>query len=105
MAKKKTGQREARKERALAAKEAKLAAQEAALQTRRRWRTGAVVVALVSVAFAAIAYWGLEDQRLVGISLLLGGVLVLLLGLGSLGAGVKPRDRGSAGSIDFGKRN
>jgi len=105
MAKKKGERREARKERARAAKEARAAAEQAALRVRRRWRVASIIVAVVSVALAALSYWVLEDRRLVGASLLIGGVLFLVLALGSLGAGVRPRDRRTAGSIDFGKRN
>jgi hypothetical protein len=105
MAKKKSEQRDARKERARAAKEAKRAAEQAALRKRKRLRWASAVVALVSVVLAAFSYWVLEDRRLVGISLLIGGVLFLVLALATLGAGVRPRDRRTAGSIDFGKRN
>ncbi|MDH3622339.1 MAG: hypothetical protein OES69_15935 [Myxococcales bacterium] len=105
MAKKKNERREARKERAKAAKEAKREAEAEALRTRRRWRLASIAVAVLSIALAALSYWVLEDRRLVGVSLLVGGVLFLLLALGSLGAGVKPRDRRTAGSIDFGKRD
>ncbi|MEM7433918.1 MAG: hypothetical protein AAF436_02110 [Myxococcota bacterium] len=105
MAKKKSGQREARKERSRAAKEAKQAAAAEALRVRRRWQIGSVVVAVLSIVCACVSYWVLEDRRLVGASLLIGGVLFLVMALGALGAGVRPRDRRSAGSIDFGNRN
>ncbi len=105
MAKKKNERRDARKERARAAKQAKREAEAEALRTRQRWRLASIAVAILSVALAAISYWVFDDPRLVGVCLLVGGVLFLLLALGTLGAGVKPRDRRSAGSIDFGKRN
>lgn len=105
MAKKKNERREARKERSKAAKEARLEAEAQALRTRNRWRVASIGVAVVSIALAALSYWVLEDQRLVGASLLVGGVLFLLFALGTLGAGVKPRDRRTAGSIDYGKRD
>lgn len=105
MAKKKNERREARKERAKAAKEARRQAEAEALKTRQRWRLASIAVAVLSIALAALSYWVLEDRRLVGVSLLVGGVLFLLLALGSLGAGVRPRDRRTAGSIDFGKRD
>ncbi len=105
MANKKNERRDARRERAKAAKEAKREAEAEALRTRQRWRLASIAVALLSIAFAALSHWVLEDQRLVGASLLVGGVLFLLLALGALGAGVRPRDRRGAGSIDFGKRN
>lgn len=105
MAKKKNEHREARKERSRAAKEARLEAEAEAFKTRQRWRMASIVVAVASVVLAGLSYWVLEDKRLVGVSLLVGGVLFLLLALGTLGAGVKPRDRRGAGSIDFGKRD
>lgn len=105
MAKKKNERREARKERAKAAKETRRQAEAEALKTRQRWRLASIAVAVLSIALAALSYWVLEDRRLVGVSLLVGGVLFLLLALGSLGAGVRPRDRRTAGSIDFGKRD
>lgn len=105
MAKKKNERREARKERAKAAKEARRQAEAQALKVRQRWRLASIAVAALSVTIAALSYWLLDDRRLVGASLLIGGVLFLLLALGSLGAGVKPRDRRTAGSIDFGKRD
>ncbi|MGB5810939.1 MAG: hypothetical protein WBG86_10430 [Polyangiales bacterium] len=105
MATKKTGRREARKERSRAAKEARQLAEEQAQRTVRRWRLGSVAVAVLSLVCAALSYWVLEDQRLVGASLLIGGVLFLVMALGTLGAAVKPRDRRTAGSIDFGNRD
>lgn len=105
MAKKKNDQREARKERSRAARAAREEAEAEALKTRQRWRLSSIAVAVASVVLAALAYWILEDRRLVGVSLLVGGVLFLVLALGTLGAGVKPRDRRGAGSIDFGKRD
>ena len=105
MVKKKNERRDARRERAKAAKEAKREAEAEALRTRRRWRLSAIAVAVLSIVLAALSYWLLDDRRLVGVSLLVGGVLFLLLALGTLGAGVKPRDRRGAGSIDFGKRD
>lgn len=104
MAKKKASQKEARKERARAAKEAKAAAEAEAVRVRRRWRLGSIAVGVIAIACAAVSYWVLEDRRLVGASLLVGGVLFLVMALGTLGAGVKPRDRRTAGSIDFGNR-
>lgn len=70
--------------------------------TRRRQ----LVFAIPPVTFAVAAglYWGLEDSRLAGVALLLGGVAFMLLGLGLLGASVEPRDRDRSGSIDFGNK-
>ena len=95
----------ARKERAQAAKEAKKRAAQA-LERRRLARKRVLIgTAALTLAAAALSYWVLDDQRLVGVSLLVGGVLCLVLALGALGAEVQPRDRGSSGSIDFGTRD
>ena len=60
---------------------------------------------MVTLAVAAVCYWVLENRQLMGVSLLIGGVLFLLLMLGTLASGVQPRDRSRAGSIDYGNRN
>lgn len=70
----------------------------------RRRRLVLVGIPLVTALVAAGLYWGLEDTRATGIALLLGLVVFLLYGLGTLGSQVQRRDRGGAGSIDFGNR-
>jgi len=54
---------------------------------------------------AGVCYWLLESRQLMGITLLIGGVLFLVLALGTLASGVRPRDRTRAGSIDYGNRD
>lgn len=105
MAKKQNEQRQARKERAKAAKEAKRAAEERARRRRRMQLRLSFVVAALTLAFAAVCYWVLENRQLMGATLLIGGVLFLVLALSTLASGVSPRDRTRAGSIDYGKRN
>lgn len=70
--------------------------------TRRRQ----LVFAIPPITFAVAAglYWGLGDSRLAGVTILLGGVAFMLLGLGLLGGSVEPKDRDKSGSIDFGQR-
>ena len=74
---------------------------KAAAQRRKRLMIG-VLAATVLAALGA--YFGLEDERLTGIAILVGGLLFLLVALGALGAGISPRDRDRAGAIDFGNR-
>jgi Flp pilus assembly protein TadB len=105
MAKKQNEQRQARKERAKAAKEAKRAAEERARRRRQLQLRLSAAVAVATLAFAAVCYWVLENRQLMGATLLIGGVLFLVLALGTLASGVPPRDRTRAGSIDYGKRS
>lgn len=81
-----------------------LEAERAFVRRTRRRRIILAAIPLLTVAAAAGFYFGLEDAQAAGISLLVGVVVGLLYGLGTLGAAVPPRDRGRAGSIDFGNR-
>jgi peptidoglycan/LPS O-acetylase OafA/YrhL len=105
MAKKPNDRRQARKERAKEAKEAKREAQERALQRRRLQIRISAAVAVLTLAIAAVCYWVFDNRQLMGITLLIGGVLFLVLALGTLASGVQPRDRTRAGSIDYGNRD
>lgn len=105
MANKQNEQRQARKERAKAAKEARRLAEERARRRRRIQLRLSAVVAVLTLGFAAVCYWVLDNRQLMGATLLIGGVLFLVLALGTLASGVQPRDRTRAGSIDYGKRN
>lgn len=105
MAKKHSDRRQARKERAKEAKEAKREAQERAQKRRRLQMRVSAAVALLTLGIAAICYWVLDNRQLMGITLLIGGVLFLVIALGSLASGVQPRDRTRAGSIDYGNRD
>jgi uncharacterized membrane protein len=105
MAKKQSDRRQARKERAKQSKEAKREAQERAERRRRMQMRISAAVAVLTLAIAAICYWVLDNRQLMGITLLIGGVLFLVLALGTLASGVQPRDRTRAGSIDYGNRD
>ena len=105
MAKKQSDRRQARKERQRAAKEARQEAQAHAKRRRQLQLRLAGLVGVVTLAVAGVCYWVLENRQLMGVSLLVGGVLFLLLVLGTLASGVQPRDRSRAGSIDYGNRN
>ena len=105
MAKKQNEGRQARKERAKEAKEAKREAEERAQQRRRLQIRASAAVAVLTLAIAGLCYWVFDNRQLMGITLLIGGVLFLVLALGTLASGVQPRDRTRAGSIDYGKRD
>ena len=105
MAKKQNERRQARKERANEAKEAKREAELIAQRRRRLQMRLSAAVAVLTVVIAGLCYWALDNRQLMGITLLIGGVLFLVLALGTLASGVQPRDRTRAGSIDYGNRD
>jgi len=105
MAKKQNERRQARKERAKEAKEAKREAEAVAQRRRQLQLRLSAAVALLTLVIAAVCYWALDNRQLMGITLLIGGVLFLVLALGTLASGVQPRDRTRAGSIDYGNRD
>ena len=104
MAKKQNERRQARKERSQEAKEARREAEAHAQRRRRLQIRAAAAVAVLTLSVSGLCYWVFDNRQLMGITLLIGGVLFLLLALGTLASGVKPRDRTRAGSIDYGKR-
>lgn len=105
MAKKQNERRQARRERAKEAKEARREAEARAQRRRQLQIRMSAAVAILTLAVAGVCYWALDNRQLMGITLLIGGVLFLVLALGTLASGVRPRDRSRAGSIDYGKRN
>ena len=105
MAKKQNDRRQARKERARDAKEAKREAEALAQRRRRLQIRLSAAVAVLTLVVAGVCYWALDNRQLMGITLLVGGVLFLVLALGTLASGVPPRDRTRAGSIDYGNRD
>lgn len=105
MANKQTERRQARKERQKAAKVARQEAEAQAKRRRHLQMRAAAGVALLTLVVAGVCYWVLDNRQLMGVTLLIGGVLFLLLALGTLASGVQPRDRTRAGSIDYGKRD
>ncbi|MDH5674666.1 MAG: hypothetical protein OEZ06_21240 [Myxococcales bacterium] len=68
-------------------------------QRRRRilWITGVSTAALTLALYFADA-----PRALIGMTLLAGCGVLLTVGLGALGSGVKARDRSKAGNIDYG---
>ena len=105
MAKKQNERRQARKERAQDAKEARREAEVAAQLRRQLQIRVSAVVAVLTLGVAGLCYWVFDNRQLMGITLLIGGVLFLVLALGTLASGVQPRDRTRAGSINYGKRD
>jgi Flp pilus assembly protein TadB len=105
MAKKQNERRQARKDRQKAAKEARQEAEARAKLRRKKQMRLAGAVGVLTLAVAGVCYWVLDNRQLMGVTLLIGGVLFLLLVLGTLASGVQPRDRSRAGSIDYGNRN
>ena len=105
MAKKQNERRQARKERAKEAKEAKREAEAHAQRRRRLQIRVSAAVAVLTLVVAGVCYWAFDNRKLMGITLLIGGVLFLVLALGTLASGVQPRDRTRAGSIDYGNRD
>ena len=105
MAKKQNERRQARKERAKEAKEAKREAEANAQRRRRLQIRVSAAIAVLTLVVAGLCYWVLDSRQLMGITLLIGGVLFLVLALGTLASGVQPRDRTRAGSINYGKRD
>jgi uncharacterized membrane protein len=105
MAKKQNERRQVRKERAKEAKEAKREAQAYAERRRRLQIRMSAAIAVLTLVVAGVCYWGFDNRQLMGITLLIGGVLFLVLALGTLASGVQPRDRTRAGSINYGKRD
>jgi len=105
MAKKQNERRQARQERAKEAKEAKREAQAIAQRRRRLQIRLSAAVAVLTLVVSGLCYWALDNRQLMGITLLIGGVLFLVLALGTLASGVQPRDRTRAGSIDYGNRD
>ena len=105
MAKKQNERRQARKERAKEAKEAKREAQANAQRRRRLQIRVSAAIAVLTLVVAELCYRVLDSRQLMGITLLIGGVLFLVLALGTLASGVQPRDRTRAGSINYGKRD
>ncbi|MGB8221330.1 MAG: hypothetical protein WCF10_02030 [Polyangiales bacterium] len=105
MAKKSNERRQARRERAKEAKETKREAEAIAGRRRQLQIRLSAAVAVLTLVVASLCYWVFDSRQLLGITLLIGGVLFLLLALGALASGVRPRDRTRAGSIDYGKRD
>ena len=91
-----------KKEKKAAESAAQALAQEAAMVARQKQRRLMIAIPLLTAGAVAGCWFGLNDKRLVGVSILVGGLIFLMVALGSLGSAVTPRDRLKSGSIDFG---
>ena len=92
------------KKKARKADKAIAEAEQLELERKHKRRLALVVaVPVLSGLAAAAAAWGYDRPSLAG-AILLGGALVwLAVGLSFIGAQVPRRNRGRAGSIDFGR--
>ena len=93
-----------KKERIQAQKEEKLRLEAFMRQRAAARKRNMILILVVGLSLAATAYWGFDNPQLTGIALLLGALVLLGYALGAVGSSVTPRDKGSAGSIDFGQR-
>ncbi len=100
--------RKSKKESKRERREREAADHEAAQrETRRRQRTRRWIAAAIPAVtlVAALATWGVSgDAHIAALVGLLGIGLWVPILLGLVGATIAPRDRNSAGSIDFGNR-
>ena len=97
--KKRKSEKKARRD---AEKAAELAAAAAFASAQARRRKILAAIPVIAGGIAAFLAWGVKDSRLAGVVLLIGGLLFLLVALGTIGSAVTPRDRLKSGSIDFG---
>ncbi len=101
MGKASKAERRAEREAKRAAKaEAERLAQEAAARRKRLM----VAIPVLGLVVAGVGRFALDDDRVVGFSILVGFLLFLGVSLAGLGGSVQPRDGSRAGSIDFGNR-
>lgn len=91
-----------KKEKKAAENAAREAAEEAARIAGEKQKRMMLAIPVFTAAAAAGCWFGLGDKQLVGVSLLIGGLVFLMVALGSIGSSVTPRDRLKSGSIDFG---
>ena len=84
----------------------KIEDQQAAQEAERREARRKMILTAVPLATMAISlglYQSVYTRSAAGLTLLGGFLLWLALALGTMGGKVGARDKGSAGSIDFGK--
>ncbi|MGF1467704.1 MAG: hypothetical protein ACFCGT_16385 [Sandaracinaceae bacterium] len=98
------GKRAERRAARKAAQQERRIAEEQRLKRRAGFLRVVLILPVVVAAIAVGAYLLTNDRRIAGLLGMLGLALWVPALLGLLGAGVKPRDRTRAGSIDFGQR-
>ena len=96
-----------REDRRARREEAKRLEQEAAERQKKahaRLRFWVAFVPALTLVVAVVSYLVLQSKQLTGVAVLVGALVWLPVSIGYLGSRVSPRDRKSAGSIDFGNR-
>ncbi len=96
------GRRASRKERRAAERALAERARAERERRRRRQRVALVGIPLLTGLMASVGWLLLDDTRLVGVTILIGGLLFLMVALAGLGQEVRARDRLRSGAIDFG---
>jgi len=105
MGKAKRAEKKARKQARGTEQEAERLAREAlAERARARKRLVLLLMPPFVVLVVVLLYTLAKEPQLAGIVGLAGAVIWFPLWLGTLGGEVRPRDRGRAGGIDFGRR-
>jgi hypothetical protein len=94
-----TSRREQRKER----KEQEQQAALDAVKTAKKRKIFLFLIPIVTIAFAIGIFEAGLSYFLIGMVLLTGFFIWLGVGLGAIGTSVQARNRGGAGSINFGK--
>ena len=104
MGKQRRAKNEAKKAQREAEKAARAEAKRQAELAAAKRRRVLIAIPALTLLVAAGTYFGLNDARLTGVAVLVGGLLWLTVGLAGLGSSIQPRDRSRAGSIDFGTK-
>ncbi len=106
MAKKgRRGRRASRRERREAERELEERIRLEIERRAKRQRRTLITIPLLTGLLALVSWLGLDDRRLVGVTILVGGLIFLMVALAGLGQGIRARDRLRAGAIDFGAGN
>ena len=104
MGKKGQGRRASRKERKAAEKERREEEKRIAAERAKKRRMLLFGIPALTLVVVLVSWLVLNDTRLVGVSVLVGGLLFLMVALSGLGSSVPARDRLRSGAIDFGSK-
>lgn len=96
------GRRASRKERRQAERELEERIRVEVARRAKRQRRILIAIPLVTGLLALVNWQVLDDTRLLGVTILVGGLIFLMVALAGLGQGIRARDRLRAGAIDFG---
>ena len=100
----KKDRRASRKERKAAEKERRAEEQRLAAERAKKRRVLLWGIPALTLAVVLVSWLVLDDTRLVGVAVLVGGLLFLMVALSGLGSSVPARDRLRSGAIDFGSK-